>query len=190
MNELTSFGGVDVLVMDTWSPYSGHPTEGHSKMQENRRGLSLRSHFIIAAALFGLEIILGIGLTIGVAFTVAVVVLAIPTKPFQKRFQVAAIYTCVCFATLNLLRFNWRLSQNHAAPVIAACKDFRQAHGRYPDQLTELVPEFLSSVPRPSYTLVGRRFAYVATPPNLCFAAMFHGIVCYDFPTDKWKTND
>jgi len=56
--------------------------------------------------------------------------------------------------------------------------------------LTELVPALLPSVPDAKYTLVGRKFGYGGRRPALYFAAMFHGVVEYDFQTDRWRTNE
>jgi hypothetical protein len=162
-------------------------------MPNSEEGLPIHRHLIIAALLFCFEVVLGIGLIGGAGMIIAPVVLfsGFQNKPrLLKRLQVAAIYACLVIATLALLRFNWRVAERWAVPVIAACKQYHAEYGRYPKQLDELVPTLLPSIPDAKYTLVARKFGYDGSRPGLYFAAMFHGVVYYDFQTDSWRTND
>ena len=159
-------------------------------MPEKYKNLSVTQHVVIAAALFGLEVLLAFGLIGAAGFIVAVVVLAVRTRALRERLQIAAIYLCLVVAILTLLHFNWRLAESRARPVINACRQFQRERGRYPHELTELVPAFLPSVPTARYTLIGEKFGYLEKPPELCFTVMFNGAACYDFYTSRWWTND
>jgi hypothetical protein len=164
-----------------------------TQMPDSKEGLPIGRHLIIAALLFCLEVVLGVGLIGGAGIVIAPVVLfsRFQNKPqFLMRLEAAAIYGCLVIATVAWLRFNWPLAERRAVPVIAACRQYQAEHGRYPKQLTELVPALLPSIPDAKYTLVGRKFGYDGNRPGLYFAAMFHGIVYYDFQTDSWRTND
>src|SRR5581483_10048155 len=160
-------------------------------MPHDREGLSFRRHLIVAAILFGFEVLFGVGLIGGMGMFIAPVILLSPVQNrprFLKRLQVAAIYVCLVIATFALLQFNWKVAERRAAPVIAACKQFRAHNGRYPEGLDELVPTYLSSVPDARYTLIERKFGYDENRPSLYFAVMFFGVVYYDFQTNRWIT--
>ena len=149
---------------------------------------------MITTAVFALETVLGLGLLgIGVGFAMMTVALASAIRSSGQRRQhlgVALIYAALCASTLGIILSNWRVAQHRAIPVRAAIEHFHLDQGRYPSALEELCPSYLRLIPRAGFTLVGRRYGYIADRPQLYFPAMFHGIVAYDFPTHEWKTND
>jgi len=86
-----------------------------------------------------------------------------------------------------------RIAGANAERIIGACEQFRDANGRYPGQIEELVPRYLGSVPRAKYSLAFGEFKYwslegkhrlmwVAIPP---FARRI-----YDFERRKWGSLD
>jgi hypothetical protein len=151
-------------------------------------------HIVISAALFALEVVLGVGLLgMGIGLMMMLVALASAVGSSGRRrhhFGVAVIYALLCISTMGVIQSNWRVAQNRAVPLIAAIEHFHSDRGRYPSALEELCPSYLPSIPRGGFTLVGRRYGYIADRPQLYFAAMFHGVVSYDFPTHKWMTNE
>ena len=164
-------------------------------MPRSSRSMYMRtSHWLtVAATLFASELLLGIGL-IGIIGGLVGVVLAFVSaqRPvtFRRRIKIASVFLCVVLATFGWLDLNIRIAKRNAAPIIAACERFRSAHNRYPSDIDELTPNLLPSVPRAGYTLVARQFAYSSGPPELCFAAMFHGVFCYGFASATWTTSE
>ena len=157
--------------------------------------MPLFRHLIISAVLFVLEAVVGLGLLgMGIGFAVMLVALvsAIAPPPRQRwhHLGVALIYAALCVSTMGVILSNWRVAQHRAAPVIAAIERFHSDQGRYPSTLEELCPSYLPSIPSAGFTLIGRRYGYIADRPQLYFPAMFHGIDAYDFPTRGWRTND
>jgi hypothetical protein len=147
-------------------------------------------HALIAAVLLAAELALGLGV-IGVpAVIIAAVVLVGGSRRLGMRLQVAALYLCVSVLTFTWLVYNVHVAKRRAIPVIAACKQFKAEHNRYPTELKELIPATLTALPNARNTLVARRFGYDATRPTLYFPAMFHGVFLYDFQTDSWTAND
>jgi hypothetical protein len=144
------------------------------------------------AVLFALELVLGVGLIGITGAFVAGIVLFLPSREMslRQKLQVSTVFLCVALATFGWLIFNTRLAKQQAIPVIAACKRFRAEHSHYPSDLNQLVPSLLPSLPAARYTLVARKFVYDADRPGLCFAAMFHGVFCYDFQSDRWLANE
>ncbi|HEY7099840.1 MAG TPA: hypothetical protein VH437_24160 [Terriglobales bacterium] len=139
------------------------------------------------------EFVLGVGILGGLGFFIAlicVIIYFLDKPPSRNLLRVALVFGALGAASQSWSVFNWHVAQNRAAPVIKACEEFRRSNGVYPRSLDQLVPEFLPSLPRPSYTWMGRRYGYASEPPRLYFAAMFHGVVTYDFESHHWWTND
>jgi hypothetical protein len=151
-------------------------------------------HLIISAVIFALEAAVGVGLLgIGIGMVMMLVGLASAIRPSEKRWHylgVAVVYASLCVSTIGVIVSNWRVAQHRAAPVISAIERFHSEQGRYPGTLNELCPAYLPSIPKPGFTLLSRRYGYIADRPQLYFPAMFHGIVAYDFATHNWTTND
>jgi hypothetical protein len=55
-------------------------------------------------------------------------------------------------------------ARRNAEQIIAACRAFHAKHGRFPEALEELVPEFLPSVPPAKYGGPHFGFTYEAGP--------------------------
>lgn len=152
----------------------------------------MRKHVIIAGVILGFEACVGIGLVgagYGMVLTVTYLILAITEKQ-HKWERVAVIYALMVVSTMALLSRNMRLAQRRAAPVIAGINRYYSDKGAYPKTLGELVPAYLPSIPHAGFTALSRNFRYFDDRPQLYFAAMFHGVVAYDFPTQTWRTNE
>ena len=53
-----------------------------------------------------------------------------------------------------------KIANTNAERIIVACEQFLATRGNYPDQLDELVPKYLSSIPRAKYALMFSDFRY------------------------------
>jgi hypothetical protein len=70
-----------------------------------------------------------------------------------------------------------------------ACEQFRLANGRYPDQLDELVPKHLRSIPQAKYSLVYGDFRYwnMEGKPRLMWTVILpFGRKIYNFERREW----
>jgi hypothetical protein len=56
--------------------------------------------------------------------------------------------------------FQYRIAEANAARVVEACEEFRDANGKFPKTLGELVPWYMPSVPRAKYCLEYGEFRY------------------------------
>ena len=129
-------------------------------------------------------------LTVGAAWSVARG--AIPLA--RRRAFRGGVYLFLGAATLATMRLHAVTAETHAARVIEACRAFERRHGTLPDRLDELVPEYLSAVPRAKYTLAWGNFTYstsgtrdhtlmyVALPP--------FGRRIYHFDDNRWSQLD
>jgi hypothetical protein len=96
--------------------------------------------------------------------------------------------------TLAIVTGNAALQSNianaNAERIILACEQFRTATGKYPDQLAELVPKYLSSVPRAKYALTFSDFRYRNQEGNhllMWDKSPPFGRRIFDFENRKWR---
>jgi hypothetical protein len=83
-----------------------------------------------------------------------------------------------------------KIANANAERIIAACEQFRAATGKYPDQLDELVPKYLNSIPRARYALMFSDFRYRNLDGNhqlLWDERPPFGRRIYDLEHRKWR---
>jgi hypothetical protein len=85
----------------------------------------------------------------------------------------------------------WRISDANAERIIEACDEFRVVTGRYPTELDELVPKYLTSVPRAKYCLMGS-FFYVNSDGHCMLWWTRYGFYrrIYSFAEKRWSNLD
>ena len=84
-----------------------------------------------------------------------------------------------------------RIAEANAAKIIRACEEFHVATGKYPKTLGELVPNYLSSVPRAKYCLDYGVFFYFDRQPMLFwYTVPPFGRKTYYFEEKKWSYID
>lgn len=154
---------------------------------------AVRTNLALAAALFGLELLLGIGLIGATALLVALICLVLfvsSKESFPNALRLAAIYSILGISTLAYINLSWKVAVSRAGPVITAVNSFHARYNRYPESLEELVPRFLPAIPNAGLTASARHFGYAQSPPSIYFLVMFHGVASYDFQSQKWLTNE
>jgi hypothetical protein len=96
----------------------------------------------------------------------------------------------IAFVNGNL---QWMLADVSAERVVKACDEFHIANGRYPKTLDELVPSYLSSVPRAKYCFGGRFWYFNYQPDGPCMLTWTrYGFYrrLYNFHTKRWGNLD
>jgi hypothetical protein len=88
----------------------------------------------------------------------------------RPGWKLALLRIAIPALTLGLVLTNAavqsRITEANATKIITACKEFHTANGRYPTTLEELVPKYMSSVPRAKYCVYGK-FLYFKQQPML-----------------------
>jgi hypothetical protein len=121
------------------------------------------------------------------------VVRAIVQRP---GWCVAAARVLIPVATLLLVLANYslqvRIAMANSARLIQACERYREANGNYPERLDDLVPRYLSSIPRAKYCLDDGEFKYYSPPtPMLRWTQIPpYGRRVYNFETREWNYID
>jgi len=174
-------------------------SESPGRVQARLGGL--RTSLVIAAVLYVLDALV---LDQGVLAILAVLIVAVIRLPRAVLALVRAgwaaarshaltvlIYVLMAVSVLGTKYVNDRIARDRADVVIAAVRQFELRHGRLPDRLEELAPNFLPSVPRAKYTLVAvfNSFTYDATPGRhvLMWTALPpFGRVTYNFEQGRW----
>lgn len=117
---------------------------------------------------------------------------------WRPRRGVALLRIAIPALTLGIVLANtaiqWTIAEGNAAQIIKASEEFHAAKGRYPKTLDELVPEYLSSVPRAKYSLNGKFWYYCdgeSGRPILwwCKVSPF-GKEVYGFESKRWRYID
>jgi hypothetical protein len=109
---------------------------------------------------------------------------------------VAVARVMIPLVTLLLVIANYSLQQRiamaNAARVIQACEQYRKAGGAYPQRLDNLVPGYLSSIPKAKCCFAFNEFSYLASAGHIlvwCECPPF-GRRVYNFETGNWKYLD
>lgn len=105
------------------------------------------------------------------------------------RLRNLGIYACAVVLVFVINEWNVTVSRERADAVVKAVHQFHDRHQRYPDRLTELVPEFLPELPVVRYSIPSRAFEYrhATKGPQLQYAAAPPFTrPTYDFASGKW----
>jgi hypothetical protein len=130
----------------------------------------LRASLFASAALYLVDsFIVGHGaLTCGLALQgyLAALLIGLPLLVFRRPgtalqlLAFAGVFSLAAVATVVTLVLQSRVAQSRTEVIAAACHEYKQRHGRYPERLAELVPAHLPSVPRARYTVFSGGFEY------------------------------
>ena len=114
----------------------------------------------------------------------------------RPGWRIAVLRFSMPLLTLAIAMSNgalqWRISDVNAERVIEACEEFRVDNGRYPSELDELVPKYLTPVPRAKYCVTGK-FHYSNSGDDGCMMYWNrYGLYCriYDFDSKRWSNLD
>lgn len=85
-----------------------------------------------------------------------------------------------------------KIAEANATRIIAACEAFQAANASFPVSLDELVPRFVSYVPRAKYCLAFGEFSYfnLDNPILIWCVVPPYGRRVYDFHTQRWSSLD
>src|SRR6266545_469978 len=118
-------------------------------------------------------------------------------KPRTARLRAArtGIYVAVAVLVLSVNFANNQLARRRADALITACRQYEARHGRLPDRLDELVPDFIPSVPLAKYTLMPpfNMFMYMVRPGKhslMWVAFPPFGRPYYVFEDNRWGSLD
>jgi hypothetical protein len=114
-----------------------------------------------------------------------------------SRWKLALVRITIPALTLGLVLSNnaaqSRRAEANAANIIRACEEFHAANDKYPKTLGELVPQYMSSVPRAKYCLLFGDFLYWnfdSQPMLAWYAIPPYGCKIYNFEERRWSYLD
>jgi hypothetical protein len=101
----------------------------------------------------------------------------------RLRIARIGIYVAVALLGIGTVVAQAYLARSRANTIIVAARQYEAQHGRLPDQLDELVPAFIASIPSTNYTLIPpiNMFWYL-TPPGRATQGIAHQVT--NSPTD------
>lgn len=163
---------------------------------------SIRDSWRFAALLFAID-----GICLGqfgfavllfgwtVLVRVPMIALAWKDRPLRAfRIKKVALYLLAVVGIMVLFIFNRQMGTQRADELVKAVEAYAAKRGQFPQNLEQLVPDFMSSIPLARYTLASNDFSYrtlpdgkhalswTVTPP---FARK-----SYTFEEKRWVTQD
>jgi hypothetical protein len=161
----------------------------------------MRRTVIIAIILFGLD---AFWLNQGIIalITVMIVLPAMTIKAFiswknkpllKKRLTACGIYFLMSLFIFASISLNNKIARSRAEILIAACENYRDKNNEYPENLSDLVPDFINEIPDAKYTLNSNRFFYISSKGSHSLFYMKlppYGRPTYCFEKQKWAHID
>jgi len=142
-------------------------------------------------------LVLGQGIISGVVLAYAVLLL-VPmgiltrkdTALGRFRLKKAGILATAMLAVLGSIYLNNRLAERMADDLISGVVQYKEKHGQYPEQLQDLVPEFMPGIPAAKLTLSYNNFSYSSrTSPMLWYVELPPAVRrIYYFESGQWGT--
>lgn len=82
-------------------------------------------------------------------------------KPLRIfRIKKVALYLLAVICIMALFIFNRQVGTQRADELVKAVEAYSAKHGQFPQNLEQVVPEFMSAVPLARYTLASNDFSY------------------------------
>jgi hypothetical protein len=111
----------------------------------------------------------------------------------KLRLSEAAVTSIMGFAALGIIVYGNVIARERAETLIVAVEQFHAKHGRYPKRLEEVVPVFISEIPRAKYVALAEKFRYFVSDSrhSLMYVEIPpFGRRIYTFEDRKWMTLD
>lgn len=161
----------------------------------------LRGSLLIATALYFVDAIwLGQG-AIAVFTLLILFFIVLPrtlwawkNKPLRNlRAAKLLVYLMMAIAIGTTIRIDLNQAKRHAETLIVALKQYQARHGSYPEQLEQLVPEFLPTIPQARFCLTANTFFYRAADNSHTLSYMVmppFGWESHNLETGRWTIRD
>ncbi len=115
-------------------------------------------------------------------------------KKYAKLYAIkAAIYLIALMGILGIFKFNSHMGANNAKIVIKAVNTYYADSGHYPENLNQLIPIYLESIPSCAYRMTDSDFRYFSDQgdPNLMWVVLPpFGRRIYHFKDAEWRSLD
>jgi hypothetical protein len=146
--------------------------------------------FIIGIPFLGLIAIFLIGCASGIS----AFIFLWRDKKFAKLYAIkAAIYLIALMGIFGIFKFNSTIGANNAQAIIKAVNTYYTDSAVYPENLNQLVPIYLESIPACAYRMMNSEFRYFSNQgePNLMWTVLPpFGRRIYYFKDAEWRTLD
>ena len=161
----------------------------------------MRRTVIIAIILFGLDAFwLNQGMIAFITVMIALPIMIIKAlirwknKPlFKKQFTACGIYLLMSLLIFTSNYLNNKIARSRAEMLIATCEKYKDKNSEYPENLSDLVPDFINKIPVAKYTLASNRFFYISSKnSHLLFYTSLppSGRPTYSFEKQAWAYMD
>jgi predicted PurR-regulated permease PerM len=111
----------------------------------------------------------------------------------KKRLTACGIYFLMSLFIFASISLNNKIARSRADMLIETCEKYKDKNSEYPENLSDLVPDFINEIPVAKYTLNSNRFYYTSSKysHSLFYLAMPpFGRPTYSFEKKKWTYID
>jgi hypothetical protein len=158
------------------------------KKETTLSGLGAIFIFIFDSFVLGSPMFSVFALIYLLVYIIPVTVIAIKNKPKLRFFGYKlVIYTILVISTFGLHSYDISLAEQSAGVVISAIDQYHQDKGHYPHTLYDLVPAYISEIPRPRIAPGVFRYVGGSEDPHLMYTDMApFGRVSWSFKNTEW----
>ena len=161
----------------------------------------MRRTVIIAIILFGLDaVVFNQGFIAFITLFIALPIMFVRAlirwkdKPLlKKRLTACGIYLFMSILILASIGINNKIARSRAEVLIVACEKYKDTNKKYPERLSDLVPDFIKKVPVAKYAHMSKKFYYIASKDShqLFYMSMPpFGRPTYNFERQEWSYID
>jgi len=119
--------------------------------------------FIFGLPFFGLIVLF----FIVVASGISAIIFLFQDKQFSKLYAIKAlIYLTSFIGIIGIFQFNAYIGGENANVVINAINSYYADTGIYPDDLNQLMPNYLDSIPNCAYRMMDHKYRYYVDQDN------------------------
>lgn len=133
----------------------------------------------------------------GYAFFIGMVIIVVikltKIKMFERTWTKAVVFAIVFIAMITVSTVKLLMIKSSADHLITCCESYKQKYGKYPEKLTDIVPEFIDRIPPARYTNFGTNgFNYFPLEGRhiLGFNSVVFLKTDYNFETKTWRSWD
>lgn len=127
-------------------------------------------------------------------YTAIITAIASHTKIGRKSFLASSkkVFISILIIFFALSVGNHYIAQTRAEKLVACCESYKLKYGKYPDELADIVPEFIDGIPQLNYLLFSdSRFHYHNKSgrgvPILIYTEVGYMHTVYNFETKEWS---
>lgn len=108
---------------------------------------------------------------------------------FKRHMTITGFYLASALAVLFSIYINNSIATERAERIISALKSYHAERGEYPEDIYDLIPDYINKIPKAKYSFMNSRFTYSVEDGKHVLSFMVlppHGRSYYALEDGKW----